>query len=832
MTTTGGPTGRPTSGHGHGPGGHGGPVVGSSGPTGGPGDIDPPTVPNLPVVPLQPGAQGTVERGPVLEAEVLSGLESEYMSRHFEYHRRKVQQGTAGPATAGPTVGHAGPGDGRGGAGSTPGAAMVVRRTGAVARRSRPVLAVRQVGAVVGRGASRASVYVITTARVAATHERTRTAARWAVRNAIVYVATGLWVVARRVWEARTNSRYERMMRQSELAGDIQRLIDWEQRAERARALRHKRRMDWISAPFALAQAVAVTTLTIAAMLLALGITLAVGYRDLSWVLAPLQAAVDLIAWVVWLITVVWLPLVLAAPWLVLAALWQLGRTHGTVPNWAASTRARGHEDIIVTPGGIATALANLGIGKINEAIKKGWEVEFLTPPVRVNNCGYHAVFSFPQGVSPQMIADRRPVLARNLNRAPMEVWPSAAERAGFIDLWVSDPGSTEKPAPPYPLLLDGKADVFEGIPLGISQRGEVIVVVLPGANLVFGGLMGQGKSNAARVVILGAALDPLCELWVFVFANNGDFDAYRPRLSRYHRGIDDDVAAAALAALRELYERVAQREARLAELGAKKVTRALAEKHPELRPLVALFSECHELFGHEQFGKEAADLAVQTMRRGRKTAITLAFDTQSSRADAIPPKIVELVKINACFAVKSWRSNDGFLGDGSFQAGIRATELRPGKDVGTSLLTGATEERFEILKWFYIEADDDTGYDAAAEVIERAMRYFDLNTAHAPPASGAEAAREERRDILADVAEVLGGEIVPASDVPPRLRELAPGYLPYRSMSGVQLRELLAEHGVKVPSTKRRYPIDPAMIRARIAERATETAPGSGVGE
>jgi S-DNA-T family DNA segregation ATPase FtsK/SpoIIIE len=148
------------------------------------------------------------------------------------------------------------------------------------------------------------------------------------------------------------------------------------------------------------------------------------------------------------------------------------------------------------------------------------------------------------------MIADRRDVLARNLNRAPLEVWPTAAERAGYVDLWVADPGSTEKPAPPYPLLHDGTADVFAGIPFGVSQRGDVIVVVLPGGNLVFGGLMGQGKSNAARVVILGAALDPLCELWVFVFANNGDFDAYQPRLARYHRGIDDTVAAAALQAL------------------------------------------------------------------------------------------------------------------------------------------------------------------------------------------------------------------------------------------------------------------------------------------
>jgi hypothetical protein len=83
--------------------------------------------------------------------------------------------------------------------------------------------------------------------------------------------------------------------------------------------------------------------------------------------------------------TVVWLPLVLTVPWLALAALWQLGRTHGNVPAWAAPAHAREHEGLIVTPGGVATALAHLGIGKLIEAIKKGWEVEFLTPPVRVN---------------------------------------------------------------------------------------------------------------------------------------------------------------------------------------------------------------------------------------------------------------------------------------------------------------------------------------------------------------------------------------------------------------------------------------------------------------
>jgi S-DNA-T family DNA segregation ATPase FtsK/SpoIIIE len=136
-------------------------------------------------------------------------------------------------------------------------------------------------------------------------------------------------------------------------------------------------------------------------------------------------------------------------------------------------------------------------------------------------------------------------------------------------------------------------------------------------------------------------------------------------------------------------------------------------------------------------------------------------------------------------------------------------------------LLTGATEERFEILKWFYIEADDDTGYDAAAEVIERAMTYLDPDTMRAEPPTDVDL--DATRDLLTDVADALGGQKVPAADVPSRLRKLAPGYPPYRSMSGARLRELLAEHGVKVPSTGRRYPVDPAAIRARIAERAHE---------
>jgi S-DNA-T family DNA segregation ATPase FtsK/SpoIIIE len=218
-------------------------------------------------------------------------------------------------------------------------------------------------------------------------------------------------------------------------------------------------------------------------------------------------------------------------------------------------------------------------------------------------------------------------------------------------------------------------------------------------------------------------------------------------------------------------------------------------------------------------------------MRRARKTAITLAFDPQSSRADAIPPKIVELVKLNACFAVKSWRSNDGFLGDGSFQAGIRATELRMGKDVGTSILTGATAERFEILKWFYLEADDDTGYDAATDLIARAMA--NLHPAITGPTDSKPHDDIVARDLLDDLATVLHADRwdapkVPAADLPARLRTLAPDWMPYRTITGLQIRDYLhTEHGVKVATTGHKYPVDPAAIRDAITRRdaARDTA-------
>ena len=238
------------------------------------------------------------------------------------------------------------------------------------------------------------------------------------------------------------------------------------------------------------------------------------------------------------------------------------------------------------------------------------------------------------------------------------------------------------------------------------------------------------------------------------------------------------------------------------------------------MRPIVALFSECHELFGHDDHGAVAAELATKTIKRARKTGITLLFDTQSSRKEAIPPKLVELVSVNACFYVKTWRSNDGFLGDGSFAAGIRATELRPGRDRGTSVITGVSDAQFELLRWFFVEVDDDTGYDAAADVIARAV----ANVAPGTAVEGsAPVAAIESRDLLDDLDQVVGDDRVKLADLPARLRKLAPGWGPYRAMTGAELRGILDDEGVKTGRTGNVWRARPGRRPARAGRARRE---------
>ena len=109
------------------------------------------------------------------------------------------------------------------------------------------------------------------------------------------------------------------------------------------------------------------------------------------------------------------------------------------------------------------------------------------------------------------------------------------------------------------------------------------------------------------------------------------------------------------------------------------------------------------------------------------------------------------------------------------------------------------SDAQFELLKWYFVEVDDDTGFDAATDVIARAV-------AKAAPGMRLDAAAPlaaiEGRDLLDDLADVLGDERVKLRDAVGLLRKHAPTWPPYQKLTAVRLGADLKAEGVKTVNT------------------------------
>ena len=639
----------------------------------------------------------------------------------------------AGPLT---TTATAEPGDGR------PGSAVVLRRAGTVAARQ--------------------TVHGITIARTVVTHPRTTATARGVVRH-VWFPIAGAGVVWTRWRDAHGASRYERMMRAAEIAGDRDALLEWEARDTAEKAARHGRVMDWVRSPVELVRAVGVGILGVLGLLLLLGIVLAVANEDVGQVIAPIVTVVDTVAWLVWFFTVYGTTLLTAATVGGVAYLWQVGRSRTEPPAWMApADDDLGGRDVIPDERAIVNALRNLNLPALNRKFREGWSPRWEMPPVH-DGKGWHSRLLLPEGVPVEMIVNAKPILAHNLLRLPVEVWPTEPrDRPGTMDLWVADPGSLTKPVAPWPLLTEGTCDYFRGVPVGVDPRGNVVNGRMFQTNWGVAGMMGSGKSTLIITALLGAILDPLVEVDVYCMAVNADYDPLRPRLRTLFVSDDPDEIPTVLAALKALMSELSERGRKLSAAGEPKLTRKLAEADPGMRPRVVVIDECQELFVSD-VGEQAAELVEKIVAKARKYGVTLIFATPVPSADSLPRKVAKVLSNRACFAIGDHQGNDAILGTGKHRAGISATTLRPMTvdsdgtvdlgDLGTAMTSGFTPAD-GLMRCFYVRRGD--GVDEVTPVVERAMALRD----DAGVASGPVEVLEEPApsDPLADIAAVLAG--------------------------------------------------------------------------
>ncbi|TQE40247.1 cell division protein FtsK [Streptomyces ipomoeae] len=632
------------------------------------------------------------------------------------------------------------------------------------------------------------------------------------------YVVGGSRVLTRRAWEARTTARHERMMRIAEASGNEELVRQWEQRAYAYRFARHRRRVELLQMAMNAPKAAATATGTGAGVLLLLGLMLAWNSGRPADVVAPLNAVIEFVAWVAFIAGVVWEPLLVALPFIALTAVWAVGRSQQTAPVWALPADAE-DRDVVPDEGAILRALGNLGIAPLNKAIKEGWQPRWVQPTTRSGN-GWHTQLQLPMGVTVEMIAGRKNVLAHNLLRKPVEVWPTEPPKLpGVLDLWVADQGSLSGAVPPWPLLTEGTTDYFKGVPVAVSQRGEPIIGKLMAANWMVGGIMGSGKSSLVIALLLGAILDPLVEVEAYVMAYNVDYDPLKPRLKTLVKGDEDEQIEAAVKALRRLRDDVTERGKLLEELGGDtvKLTRELAQRDPRMRPKVVVFDECHELFMHKEYGKEAAELAVKVMKKARKVGITLIWVTVSPTADSIPRDVTRNTSHRVAFAVGDHVANDGLLGSGKHKTGVTATTLIPGEDIGTAVTVGFTSKPFEVIRSHYVARDPERGIDEVTPVVERAMALYEGTGPVEEPTF-------VPADHLADICAVLGEEArMRTQEVLQGLAERNPGE--YKGWTFADLKKVLEPYGAAPYKSNGVQVVSRDRVQDAILERLAEDA-------
>ncbi|MGH3926657.1 MAG: cell division protein FtsK, partial [Pseudonocardiaceae bacterium] len=253
-----------------------------------------------------------------------------------------------------------------------------------------------------------------------------------------------------------------------------------------------------------------------------------------------------------------------------------------------------------------------------------------FSAPIQRDGPGWRAEVELPHSVVASEVIAKREKLAGGLRRQLGCVWPEPLPdgHPGQLVIWVGDKDLAKAPQPPWPLLTQGRVDLFGPVPYATDQRGRWIMMTFMFTSGVIGSIPRVGKTYALREMLLIAALDPRARIYAFDLKGTGDFSPLESVAYAYAKGDEPDAIEYGRDAMSDLRQEMRRRVKVIASLPRDlcpefKVTSDLADKRSlGLEPVFVGIDESQVWFGHAEYGGDFEADITDLVKRGPAVGI------------------------------------------------------------------------------------------------------------------------------------------------------------------------------------------------------------------
>jgi len=397
-----------------------------------------------------------------------------------------------------------------------------------------------------------------------------------------------------------------------------------------------------------------------------------------------------------------------------------------------------------------------LGFGSTmsRDALDKGSQVDVMLP--------YGGTFA--------SVVNAKPKIASGLDVLESQVYfmkDKKSERRHTLRVLDTDP--LAEPAGRTPLLDCKQRSIWRKFPFGLDQFGRKVAFCLMWISLLIGAQPRRGKTFAARLVALFAALDPFVDIWLIDGKSSKDWQPLRMVAHRFIQGThptrDGDPAQRALEALRELDLHIVHVNAELAKLPVSECPEGkLTEKlyrRPDLHVQLVLLEEFQVYFelDDQKRNKEFANLFARVGALGPSAGVILVGASQKPSGVGSGQDMTRLFNrfrdnfiVRFALRCATRDVSMAILGNESYGEGYDASGLPLGDEFkGIGILYGLTDDA-PTVRTYLADGQD-------AEVICLAARKLrEKHRTLSGDALGVEV-DEPESDIVADLLKVMGGD-------------------------------------------------------------------------